>query len=221
MKRPRTDGSGRHDSARRPKVDFISAGAAYRVTAADFQAAYRWIRDGSWNGSRTNGRCRGPVQAKYCFGRRGQRAEWPPGRRARRAVLSIADDILYAFYDLGVAPITFDFLWFLVGAELERKRRSLSSVHAVIVPGPRDGLRKENPELERSLDPATRRGRIINLLVPACALLPTLSGVTLAGSREQADRLVEAAANAVFPAALRASTAELSRSAGAAACGSR
>ncbi len=122
-------------------------------------------------------------------------------RRSREAeVPSSADGILYAFYDLGVAPITFDFLWFLVGAELERKRRSLSSVHAVIVPGPRDGLRKENPELERSLDPATRRGRITNLLVPACALLPTLSGVTLAGSRAQADQLVKLAANAVFPA---------------------
>ena len=156
---------------------------------------FRWLVErlhDEWQMPRTR-----PGQMLFRAARAASRVATRPSREA--GVPSSADGILYAFYDLGVAPITFDFLWFLVGAELERKRRSLSSVHAVIVPGPRDGLRKENPELERSLDPATRRGRIINLLVPACALLPTLSGVTLAGSREQADRLVEAAANAVFP----------------------
>ena len=54
-------------------------------------------------------------------------------------------DTLYAFYDLGVAPITFDFLWFLVGAELERERRGLSAVHAVIVPGPLSGAAQREP----------------------------------------------------------------------------
>ena len=42
---------------------------------------------------------------------------------------------LFAFYDLQVSPITFDFLWFLVGADLERRRRGLEAVHVVIVPG--------------------------------------------------------------------------------------
>src|SRR5947209_20064825 len=50
-------------------------------------------------------------------------------------------DTLYAFYDLGVAPITFDFLWFLVGAELERQRRGLPAIHVVIVPGLHQRLR--------------------------------------------------------------------------------
>jgi hypothetical protein len=101
---------------------------------------------------------------------------------------------------LGVAPVTYDFLWFLVGAELERQRRRLGSVHAVIVPGPRGGLRKETPELERALDPMTRRARIFSMLVPACSLLPSLSGVTVAGSRPEAGRLVSVAEGAVFPA---------------------
>jgi hypothetical protein len=122
------------------------------------------------------------------------------GTRRRRRELRPRGDILFAFYDLGVAPITFDFLWFLVGAEIERQRRGQASVHAVIVPGPRDGLRRENPELERSLDPVARRARIAGLLVPACGLLPTLSGVTVASSREHAADLVDAAAHAVFPA---------------------
>jgi len=109
-------------------------------------------------------------------------------------------DVLYAFYDLGVAPITFDFLWFLVGAELERQRSGYTSIHAVVVPGPRAGLRKEAPELEDRLDPAARGARVNAILTPACALLPSLSGVTVASSRVQADQLTTLAGAAVFPA---------------------
>ena len=109
-------------------------------------------------------------------------------------------DVLYAFYDLGVAPITFDFLWFLVGAELERQRCGCTSIHAVIVPGRRAGLRKENPELESSLDPVARGARVNAILTPACALLPSISGVTVASSRAQAEQLVTLAGAAVFPA---------------------
>src|SRR5262249_29623507 len=42
--------------------------------------------------------------------------------RALRRLLAIehpeAHDVLFAFYDLKVAPVTFDFLWFLAAAEL-------------------------------------------------------------------------------------------------------
>src|SRR6185312_591726 len=41
-------------------------------------------------------------------------------------------DRLYAFYDLAVAPLTFDFLWFLVGAELRRRRDGLAAIEVVI-----------------------------------------------------------------------------------------
>lgn len=108
-------------------------------------------------------------------------------------------ETLYAFYDLGVAPVTYDILWFLVGAELERRRRDLASVHAVIVPGPRGGLRKETAELEHALDATTRRARIFSVLVPSCSLLPTFCGVTVAGNRAQAEQLVNTAEGAVFP----------------------
>ena len=122
------------------------------------------------------------------------------GRPGREAVGGGSSDVLYAFYDLGVAPITFDFLWFLVGAELERQRRGSASIHAVIVPGRRAGLRKENPELEKSLDPPARWARVHAILTPACALLPSLSGVTVASSRAQAEQLLTVAGDAVFPA---------------------
>jgi hypothetical protein len=116
----------------------------------------------------------------------------------RRAAM--ADDMLYAFYDLGVAPITFDFLWFLVGAELERQRLGLASIHVAIVPGPWAGVRQEDPEYEKIVGPLARQGRVTAMLVPACALLPRLSGVTVASSREQAASLVRLAGDRVFPA---------------------
>ena len=149
-----------------------------------------------------------------CATRCGCRAR-PPGRRcsARSAASAAASarprregraaapaDILYAFYDLGVAPVTYDFLWFLVGAELARQRQGLAAIHAVIVPGPYQGVRKENPEVESRMDPAARRARIGTVLMPACALLPSVAGITVAASRPEAERLVELAGGAVFPA---------------------
>ena len=113
--------------------------------------------------------------------------------------VAAAGEVLYAFYDLAVAPVTFDFLWFLVGAELERQRRGLMSVHVVIVPGPRDGLRREAAEYEAQVDAAARRARINAVLVPACAFLPSLSGLTVAGSRPQAEQIASLAAGGVFP----------------------
>jgi hypothetical protein len=133
-----------------------------------------------------------------------------PGQALHRAARAVtwagrtppasASDILYSFYDLGVAPVSHDFLWFLVGAELERRRRALNGVHVVIVPGPRAGLRKETAELEAALDPVARRARVFGLLVPACACLPSLAGVTVASSREHAACWVATAGDAVFPA---------------------
>jgi hypothetical protein len=122
------------------------------------------------------------------------------GRPGQEAAGGGPSDVLYAFYDLGVAPITFDFLWFLIGAELERQRRGCASIHAVTVPGPRAGLRRENPELEKSLDASARGARIHAILAPACALLPSLSGVTVASSRTQAEQLMALAGAKAFPA---------------------
>jgi hypothetical protein len=107
---------------------------------------------------------------------------------------------LYAFYDLGVAPITFDFLWFLVGAELERRRRGLAAIQVVIVPGPRDGLRREDAGYDAAVTPAARRDRVGSILLPACGLLSSVAGATVAKSRKEAAALAELAATRVFPA---------------------
>ena len=111
---------------------------------------------------------------------------------------------LFAFYDLEVSPVTFDFLWFLVGAELERRRRGLDAVHVVIVPGRTGGLRREREDYEDVVDPAARNERIGNILLPACSLLPTCTGVTRTASRKQAAFMRATIADHVFPAGYEA-----------------
>ncbi len=110
---------------------------------------------------------------------------------------------LHAFYDLRVQPITFDVLWFLVGAELERRRQGLDRVQVVIVPGPHQGVRQEPAEYERVVGVEARRWRIYNLLVPAAACLPTLAGVSVACSRAAAGEIAGSAGGRVYPTAYR------------------
>ena len=107
---------------------------------------------------------------------------------------------LFAFYDLQVSPITFDFLWFLVGADLERRRRDLDAVHVVIVPGRAGGLRREREDYENVVDNEARAQRISNILLPACPLLPTCAGVTHAASRRHAGFIRAALATHLYPA---------------------
>src|SRR5262249_8132666 len=124
-------------------------------------------------------------------------AVWRGARRLGRALsgdrgdaaAAPSEDALYAFYDLAVAPVTFDFLWFLAGAELARVRLGLAGVHVVIVPGPHGGLRRETPEYEARVDAEARRARIQTILLPACSLLPSLAGLTVAASRHQARQI--------------------------------
>jgi hypothetical protein len=137
------------------------------------------------------------------LGRFAYRARHPErmlrGDRSQRAPLH--DGPLLAFYDLAIAPLTFDFLWFLVAADLERRRAGLSSTHVVIVPGLENGVRRETAEYETFVDSEARRARIANILLPACDFLPELAGATIARSREEADVLIQNAQHRVFPRA--------------------
>ena len=120
-------------------------------------------------------------------------------RRSRVAEWPGATETLFAFYDFKVGPITFDCMWFLAGADLERRRRGLDKVHVVIVPGPHEGVRRERDDYEAVVDPANRSERVQSILIPACALLPRCSGLTQASSREEAGFLRAIAARHVFP----------------------
>jgi hypothetical protein len=107
---------------------------------------------------------------------------------------------LFAFYDLKVAPITFDCLWFLAGADLQRRRLGLDRVHVVIVPGPHQGVRRERADYEAVIDVAERGERVGNIVMQACPLLPSCTGLTQAASREEAAFLRSVVARHVFPA---------------------
>jgi hypothetical protein len=142
-------------------------------------------------------------QTIHALTRRGLGAVSALPRSVRRSLAGKephARDVLFAFYDLKVAPVTFDFLWFLAAADLERRRRGLNSVHVVIVPGPHNGVRQEAEDYNAIVDAQTRQARIYNILVQACRVLPSCSGVTLAGSRREAALLRSVIARHVLPA---------------------
>jgi hypothetical protein len=143
-------------------------------------------------------------QTIHVLARRGLGAVSALPRSVRRSLASGKDphahEILFAFYDLKVAPVTFDFLWFLAAADLERRRRGLNSVHVVIVPGPHNGVRRETEDYNAIVDAQTRHARVYNILVQACRVLPSCSGLTLAGSRREAAFLRSVVARHMLPA---------------------
>ncbi|CAK0751896.1 conserved hypothetical protein [uncultured Gammaproteobacteria bacterium] len=120
-------------------------------------------------------------------------------RRLASGTAADGVNTLYLFYDLEVAPITYDFTWFLIGGELERRERNLQHLHVVFVPGPINGLRQEREDYENVMDANARRWRLNNICIPLCTLIPTCSGFTLCGTRTQAAAILAATARHVFP----------------------
>src|SRR5262249_42731183 len=87
-----------------------------------------------------------------------------------------SENCLQFYYDLAAGPITFDFAGYLAGAELERKRRGLSGIVVIFVPGRHDGARPELPAYEAVFDRESRAWRLRHMLVPMLAFLPTVRG---------------------------------------------
>jgi hypothetical protein len=120
-------------------------------------------------------------------------------RRSLAAEYPHAHEILFAFYDLQVAPVTFDFLWFLAAADLQRRHLGLKSVHVVIVPGSLHGLRRERDDYDLVVDTAARQARIQNILIQACRVLPSFGGLTVTTSRQEAEFLRSVVARHMLP----------------------
>jgi hypothetical protein len=179
--------------------------AAERSESFIRRAASRLRQQGpSWIWKRLSYEIESPSTALGRRMRRGMLQSLVAARALRRKAGSgpapdpVAASTLYAFYDLKVSPITFDVLWFIVGAEAERRRLGLDAVHFVVVPGPAEGVREEDPVYESVVDAAARRWRITYLLVPCFGLLPH-AGWTCIGSRRSAAALRDRAAH-VYPA---------------------
>lgn len=123
-------------------------------------------------------------------------------RTLKRALgnIPLADqDTLYAFFDLQVAPITYDASIFAAAADLNRRRMGLSRIHFVIVPGLRDGLREERKAYESIVDHAARIWRLHNVVVPIFTLVPSFAALSILPSRDAASVLRAAAENCVYP----------------------
>ena len=99
--------------------------------------------------------------------------------------------VLTAYYDLAVGPVSFDFVVFMVKAELERRRIKADRLHLVIVPK-LDGVGGMFRDKTALYDEHEMRWRLWNICTPACQLLG--ASVTLATSWEQAKRLAGGAA---------------------------
>ena len=102
---------------------------------------------------------------------------------------------LYAFYDLSVSPISFDFSAFLIVAERARRARKLDTLFVIIVP---KGIFDDHHD-NKQYDRIHASWRIQNILVPLTGLLPSCSGLTIAETREQAGSILSDATKQVFP----------------------
>ena len=86
---------------------------------------------------------------------------------------------LNAFYDLEVCPITFDFVNFLILAELEKRRRKLQNLHVTIVPGPNEGFRDD----DATFNTPNKIWRLEQVAIPACYLMPRPVRLTICRKR--------------------------------------
>ena len=101
---------------------------------------------------------------------------------------------LTAFYDLDVGPVSYDFIVFIIKAELERKRVGADCLHVVIVPGVGPGGMRDKSGF---YDQHEAKFRLWNICIPACALIGAT--VTLATDWVQAERLGSRSSAGVWP----------------------
>ncbi len=117
----------------------------------------------------------------------------------RRSGNSVANDALQFWYDLSVAPITFDFASYLAAAEIERRLRGLDCIDVFIVMGPHDGVREETPEYEAAVDRNSRVWRVRHILLPILAFLPTVRSTFVCGTHQQAEALIARDSRYLYP----------------------
>lgn len=97
--------------------------------------------------------------------------------------------VLTAFYDLAVGPVSFDFIPFLIRAEMAREDAGCDRLHVVIVPAQNgvDGMFRDKRNL---YDEHEMHWRLWNLVIASCRLVR--AHVTLATDWDQANRLATA-----------------------------
>jgi hypothetical protein len=111
----------------------------------------------------------------------------------------VKNDTLYCFYDLLHAPITFDFLHFLVFADVIRKNRRLSKLMVVISLG-EDAAFRKHTEKDHILADTEKMWRVRHVIEPSCWSLPSCVGTWVCLDRAEMVRFhSKIAPHQVFP----------------------
>lgn len=121
-------------------------------------------------------------------------------RMFRRGSVRSQGNLLYCFYDLQVCPITYDFAYFLVAAELASREAGCQGFVIVIVPGKSDGLRLEIDDYEAVVDRAKRRWRLDNVVMPMVQLSEACEGLVVCPDRAEAAAIRSRSGERTFPA---------------------
>lgn len=95
---------------------------------------------------------------------------------------------LYAFFDMSVSPIGYDFITFLVMAEVARRESDADSLRLVMVLTDGGGFR-DDPRQDRNIDVDQKHWRIMNLALPACSLMPSCNSMHVCADRNEARQI--------------------------------
>lgn len=101
-----------------------------------------------------------------------------------------------ACYDLGEAPASWDFVTWLVNAEMDRRARNIAApLKVAFVPGPKDGFRDD----ALPVDAEGRQRFLDNVMRPALSLVGAVEDVTAANGRKHGYLLNEIVARGGEP----------------------
>ena len=98
-----------------------------------------------------------------------------------------ASQVLYAFYDLDVAKATYDIPGFLCLADKQRRKLGLDKVHVVIVCASNNTF---NIADRSNFSVSEHEWRKRQILQQCCALLPSLSGISMTSTKAEAQQLL-------------------------------
>lgn len=104
-------------------------------------------------------------------------------------VRSFAQNTLVVTYDLEAYPISYDFCWFLVWADFDRRHRELKNLHCIFLPIEHHDTRVFPPGYDAIVDRTSREWRFQNICLATVQLLPGCNGVTICTTRGQINGL--------------------------------
>lgn len=98
---------------------------------------------------------------------------------------------LYAIYDLGRSPITFDVMNFFTFAHIWALRSGFAGYHVIFVLGDGTGFRDMTPK-DKALDRDEKMWRLRHVLMPHAAIAKSCVGVSFVERRVELARLMKA-----------------------------